>query len=166
MSARVESRVFANWPVHSGMNEVSQQWRHPQRQPPDASCSCTSCSPPLGAGHMAQPGTDQHESRVAVREAANHTGAAADLPVQPFNHIIGADAGPMFTGEIAAGDGFFNPVFHLFCRFFQLRGAKFFYHRFCLFPGGFLALLSVDRLEHFSYQLYLGPRRDSENTLR
>ena len=30
---------------------------------------------PLGAGHMAQPGTDQHESRVAVGEAANYTGA-------------------------------------------------------------------------------------------
>ena len=36
---------------------------------------------PLGASHMAEPGTDQHESRVAVREAANYTGAAADLPV-------------------------------------------------------------------------------------
>lgn len=36
---------------------------------------------PLCAGHMAEPGTDQHESRVAVREAANNTGAAADLPV-------------------------------------------------------------------------------------
>ena len=36
---------------------------------------------PLGTGHMAQPGTDQHEGRVTVREAAYHTGAAADLPV-------------------------------------------------------------------------------------
>ena len=27
---------------------------------------------PLGAGHMAQPGTDQHEGGVAVREAAHH----------------------------------------------------------------------------------------------
>ena len=36
---------------------------------------------PLGAGHMAQPGTDQHESRVTVRETAHHTGTAADLPI-------------------------------------------------------------------------------------
>ena len=36
---------------------------------------------PLGAGHMTQSGTDQHKSRIAVRETANHTGAAADLPV-------------------------------------------------------------------------------------
>ena len=38
---------------------------------------------PLG-DHMAQPGTDQHEGGVAVRETAHYTSAAADLPVQPF----------------------------------------------------------------------------------
>ena len=43
---------------------------------------------PLGAGHMAQPGTDQHEGGVAVRETAHYTSAAADLPVQPFNDVI------------------------------------------------------------------------------
>ena len=42
---------------------------------------------PLGASHMAQSSTDQHEGRVAVREAAHHAGTAADLPVQPFNDI-------------------------------------------------------------------------------
>ena len=50
---------------------------------------------------MTQPGTDQHECGIAVREAANHTGAAADLPVQPFNDIISTDAGPVFAGKIA-----------------------------------------------------------------
>ena len=55
---------------------------------------------PLGAGHMAQSGTDKHQGRVAVRETAHHTGAAADLPVQPLNHIIGADTGPVLTGKI------------------------------------------------------------------
>ena len=49
---------------------------------------------PLGARHMAEPGTDQHQGRVAVREGPHHTGAAADLPVQPFNHVVGADPGP------------------------------------------------------------------------
>ena len=53
----------------------------------------------LGAGHMAQPGTEQHEHR----EAARHTGATVDLPTHPLNHIIGAIAGPVFTGEIAIG---------------------------------------------------------------
>ena len=42
---------------------------------------------PLGASHMAQSGTDQHESGVAVRDTAHYTSAAADLPVQPFNDL-------------------------------------------------------------------------------
>ena len=40
---------------------------------------------------MAQPGTDQHEGGVAVREAAHHTGTAADLQVEPFNDVISTD---------------------------------------------------------------------------
>ena len=52
---------------------------------------------PLGTGHMAQPGTDQHEGGVAVREAAHHTGTAADLQVEPFNDVISTDTGPMFN---------------------------------------------------------------------
>ena len=54
---------------------------------------------PLCASHMAEPGTYQHESRVAVREASNHTGAASDLPVQPLNDIVGADASSVFAGK-------------------------------------------------------------------
>ena len=39
---------------------------------------------PLCASYMAEPGTDQHQSRIAIREAAHYSGAAADLPVEPF----------------------------------------------------------------------------------
>ena len=56
---------------------------------------------PLGTGHMAQPGTDQHEGGVAVRETAHHAGMVADFPVEPLNDVIGTDASPVFTGEIA-----------------------------------------------------------------
>ena len=56
---------------------------------------------PLGTGHMSQPGADKHEGRIAVRETAHHTSAAADLPVQPFNDVIGTDASPVFAGKIA-----------------------------------------------------------------
>ena len=56
---------------------------------------------PLGAGHMAQPGTDQHKGGIAVRETAHHTGTAADLPVESLNDVIGTDASPVFTGKIA-----------------------------------------------------------------
>ena len=63
----------------AGLNKVSRQWRCPQRQPPVASYSYTSCCPILSTGHMAQPGTDQHQSRIPVRETTHHTGTAADL---------------------------------------------------------------------------------------
>ncbi len=75
---------------------------------------------PLGAGHMMQPGADQHESRVAVREAAHHTGSAADLSVQSLNDIVGADTSPVFTREIAIGKRFLNAVLHLFRRLFLI----------------------------------------------
>ena len=68
---------------------------------------------PLGTCHMAQSGADQHESGITVRETADHTGAAADLPVQPFNDIVGADTGLVFAGKIAVGQCFFNAVLHL-----------------------------------------------------
>ena len=51
---------------------------------------------PLGASYMAEPGTDQHQSRIAIREAAHYSGAAADLPVEPFNDIVGTDTSPVF----------------------------------------------------------------------
>ena len=58
---------------------------------------------PLGANHMAQSGTYQHEGRIAIRETAHHSGMVANLPVQSFNNIVGADAGPMLCREIAVG---------------------------------------------------------------
>ena len=54
-------------------------------------------------GHMAQSGTDRHESRIAVRETSHYPSAAADLPVQPLNHIVGTNASPVCTRQIAIG---------------------------------------------------------------
>ena len=64
---------------------------------------------PLGARHMAKPCADQHQSRVTVRETTHHTGAAADLPVQPLNDIVGTDARPVFAGKIAVGKSLLMP---------------------------------------------------------
>ena len=63
---------------------------------------------PLRARHMAKPSADQHQSRVAVRECPHHAGSAADLTVQPLDHIVGADARPMLTGKIAVGQRLLN----------------------------------------------------------
>ena len=115
---------------------------------------------PLGAGHMAQSGTDQHESRVTVRETAHHTGAAAYLPVQAFNNIVGADASPVLAGEVAVGQRFLNAILYLLGGLLQFHGTQFLHHSLSLFPGSFLDLLGVDRLEHLGHQLHLGARRD------
>ena len=118
---------------------------------------------PLGACHMAQPCTDQHQGRVTIRETAHHTGAAANLPVQPLNDIVGADTAPVFTGEIAVGQSLLNAIFYLLCGLFQLHSAQFLRHSFGPLPGCFLALLSVDRFEHLGHNLYLGAGRYREN---
>ena len=65
---------------------------------------------PLCARYMAKPGADQHQSRVTVKERSYHAGSAADLPIQPLDHIVGADARPMLAGKIAVGQSFLNAV--------------------------------------------------------
>ena len=65
----------------------------------------------LGARHMAKPGADQHEGGVPIRERPHYAGAAADLTVQPLDHVVGADACPVFAGKIAVGQCLFNAVY-------------------------------------------------------
>ena len=61
---------------------------------------------PLGARHMAEPGADQHQGRVAVRERPYHSRPSADLTVQPLNHIVCADTRLVFTGKVTVrGNG-------------------------------------------------------------
>ena len=106
---------------------------------------------PLGAGHMTQPGTDQHEGRIAVREGPHHPSSAADLPVKPLNYIIGTDPGPVLIGEITVGQGFLNTVLYLLGGLFQLHLPQLGCYSFGLFTGCLFALLGVDRLEHLGY---------------
>ena len=59
---------------------------------------------------MTQPRTDQQQSRVPVWECPHHASPAANLTVQPFDHIVCADARPVLAGKIAVGQCFFNTV--------------------------------------------------------
>ena len=68
---------------------------------------------PLSGSYMVRLGTNRHQSKAAVQESAHYTGAVADLPVQPLNHIIGADASPVLAGKITVGQGFLNAILHL-----------------------------------------------------
>ena len=55
---------------------------------------------------MAKSGADQHQGGISVRECPHHPRPSADLSVQPLDHVVGTDAGPVFAGEIAAGQRF------------------------------------------------------------
>lgn len=68
---------------------------------------------PLRARHMAKPGTDQYQSRVAVRKCSHHTGTPADFTIQLLNHVVGMDASPMLAGKIAVDQSFLNAVLDL-----------------------------------------------------
>ena len=50
-------------------------------------------------------------------EAAHHPGAAADLPVEPLNHVVCADASPVFAGKVAVSQRFLNTVLNVDIRF-------------------------------------------------
>ena len=102
------------------------------------------------------------KSRVTIREAAHHTGAATDFPVQSLNYIIGPDASPVLAGEIAVSQRLLNAILHLLGSLFQLHRAQLLHHGFGFLPGRSFAFLGVDRLEHLCHQLYLGTRRDRE----
>ena len=111
---------------------------------------------PLGARRVAKSGADQHQGRVAVRERPQHARPPTDLPVQPLDHVVGADARPMLAGKIAVGQRFLNAVLDLLSGLLQLHGAQLGDHGLRLLAGRFLALLGVDRLEHFCHNFDLG----------
>ena len=63
---------------------------------------------PLGACHVAQPRADQHQGGIAVRECPHHAGSAADLSIQPLDHVVGTDARPVLAGKITIGQRFLD----------------------------------------------------------
>ena len=69
----------------------------------------------------------------------------------------------MFAGKIAVGQRFLDAVLDLLGSLLQLHGTELFHHSFCLLTGRLLALLGVDRLEHFRYNFDLGFWHNREN---
>ena len=113
--------------------------------------------------YMAKPGADQHQGGIPIRERPHHAGSAADLTVQPLDHIVGADARPMLAGKIAVGQRLLNAVLDLLGSLLQFHGAQLGDHGFRLLAGRLFALLGVDRLEHFRYNFSLGFGHNGEN---
>ena len=106
-----------------------------------------------------------YKRQVTIRETTCNTGAATELPIEPLNDIVGADASPVFAGEIAAGESLLNTILYLFGCLLQFHRTKFFYDGFDFLPGSFLALLGVDCLSILATSFTL-ERGVTENTLR
>ena len=118
---------------------------------------------PLGAHHMAEPGANQHQGGVAVREHPYHPRPSADLTVQPLDHVVCTDAGSVFVGKIAVDQCLLNAVLDFLGGLLQLHGAQLGDHSFRLLAGRLFALLRVDRLEHFCHNFDLGFGHNGEN---
>ena len=69
----------------------------------------------------------------------------------------------MLTGEIAVGQSFLNAVLDLLGGLLQLHGAQLGNDSLRLLSGRILALLRVDRLEHFRHNFDLGSGHNGEN---
>lgn len=53
---------------------------------------------PLVGGDVSDARADEHERAPAVGERADHARPAADLPVEPFDHVVRADPPPVLDG--------------------------------------------------------------------
>jgi len=51
---------------------------------------------PSSRGDVSQTGRHQHQWRVAVRKRSHDARSSANLPVEPFQRVVGADAPPVF----------------------------------------------------------------------
>ena len=120
---------------------------------------------PLGTRHVAKPRANRHQGGVAIGECPHHTGAPADLTVQPFDHVVGADARPVLAGEIAVGQRLLDAVLDLFGSLLQLHGAQLGDHGFRLLVGSLLLSRAWIALSIFATILTLD-LGTTEKTLR
>ena len=69
----------------------------------------------------------------------------------------------MLAGKIAVGQRFLNAVLDILGGLLQFHGAQLGNDSLRLLAGCFLALLGVDRLEHFCHNFNLGFGHNGEN---
>lgn len=67
---------------------------------------------PVVGGDVSDPSGDEHQGAPAVGVRADDAGSTSDLPVQPFDHVVGADAPTMLDGIVVqqVRGGFVNAL--------------------------------------------------------
>ena len=92
------------------------------------------------------PATWRSWAQISIRaefpsgKSAHYPSTAANLPVEPLNDIVGADACPVFAGKIAVGKRFLNAILHFLGGLFQLYTTQLLHHSVGFLTGSFLAL--------------------------
>ena len=69
---------------------------------------------PLLSRNIPQSGTNQHLSRLSVRERTNDSRPAPNLSIHALDDIVCPDLQPVLWREIHVRQGLFNAVLHLF----------------------------------------------------
>ncbi len=119
------------------------------------------CSP-LGPGYMPQSGTYQHQGALSIRESPYRLRPALYLPVEPFDGIVGPDPCPVLGRKVHVGEGLLYAILHLFCCCAEFHLLQFFCYLGGFLPGGFLALLGMDGLQHHGNAFHLIAGRDGK----
>ena len=64
--------------------------------------------------HVSQPGTLQHQCRLAIWECANRPGSAPDFLLQSLHGIVRSSPSPVLSGEVHVDQGVKSRSFYIF----------------------------------------------------
>ena len=112
---------------------------------------------------MTQPGRDQHESGLPIREVADHAGASADLPHNPFHHVVGFQLPPVNPGEGVVCEGLRDLLLHEERGLVELRLIHLFHDLSGLHHRSLASFLSVNRFQHARHFAHLVVGRVAEH---
>ena len=107
-----------------------------------------SAGAPFAVRDVLQAGGHQHQCGFPVGARADHAGPAPDLPVEPLDGVVRADAPPMPAGHLAVRQRLGEALAHDLGGLLQLHRLELVGHRLGLCRRGLARLHGVDCLGH------------------
>ena len=114
----------------------------------DRDTSSKRWEPPFAVDDVFQAGGNQHQRGFPVGERADDAGTPPDLPVEPLDGVVRADAPPMLAGYLAVRQRLGEALAHDLGGLFQLHRLELGGHRLGLGRRGLARFHGVDGLEH------------------